>query len=361
MSSGCVTRLKSVWSKLSMNRVAVITGITGQDGSYLAELLLEKQYHVIGMIRRSSSPNRERIQHLLSHPRLELREADLCDSTSIRSALTDLPPSDRLEVYNLAAQSHVHSSFRQPEYTADVDALGPLRILEAIRTMGLGEKARFYQASTSELFGKVVETPQRETTPFYPRSPYAVAKLYGFWIVKNYRESYGLFACNGILFNHESERRGEEFVTRKISQGLARVYSDPTAVLDIGTLDARRDWGYAPEYVEGMWRMLQQATPEDLVLATGETHSVREFIEEAVRVLGHSVTWDGEGLDEIGRDETGRIIVRVNPAFYRPAEVVLLVGDASRAKEKLGWVSTTTFPELVRRMVLTDWTLHTSK
>lgn len=344
-----------------MERVAVITGITGQDGSYLAELLLQKHYRVVGVVRRSSSPNRERIQHLLSNPRLELREADLCDTTSIRTALMDLPHTHRIEIYNLAAQSHVHSSFRQPEYTADVDALGPLRLLEAIRALGLGDKTRFYQASTSELFGKVVESPQRETTPFYPRSPYAVAKLYGYWIVKNYRESYGLYACNGILFNHESERRGEEFVTRKITQGLAKVYRSLTEVLDIGTLDAQRDWGYAPEYVEGMWRMLQQDTPDDYVLATGETHSVREFIEEAVRVLGHTVTWEGEGLNEVGRDETGRIIVRVNPAFYRPAEVVLLIGDASRARERLGWTPTTSFSELVRRMTLTDWTTCSSK
>jgi GDPmannose 4,6-dehydratase len=342
-----------------MERVAVITGITGQDGSYLAELLLSKPYRVIGLVRRSSSPNRERIQHLLGNPRLELREADLCDTTSIRTALQDLPQTDRIEVYNLAAQSHVHTSFRQPEYTADVDALGPLRLLEAIRALRLTEKTRFYQASTSELFGKVVETPQRESTPFYPRSPYAVAKLYGFWIVKNYRESYGMYACNGILFNHESERRGEEFVTRKITQGLARVYRTG-ATLEIGTLDARRDWGYAPEYVEGMWRMLQQDTPDDYVLATGETHSVREFIEEAVRVLGHSVTWEGEGLTEVGRDETGRIILRVDPAFYRPAEVVLLVGDASHAREALGWTPNTTFRELVRRMTLTDWEAKTS-
>ena len=360
MCSGCGMRLKSVSCRHSMERVAVITGITGQDGSYLAELLLEKNYRVVGLVRRSSSPNRDRIAHLLTNPRLELREADLCDSTSIRSALVDLPPTDRLEVYNLGAQSHVHSSFRQPEYTADVDALGPLRLLEALRTLGRGDTVRVYQASTSELFGKVVETPQRETTPFYPRSPYAVAKLYGFWIVKNYRESYGMFACNGILFNHESERRGEEFVTRKITQGLARVYREG-AVLDIGTLDARRDWGYAPEYVEGMWRMLQQETPEDYVLATGETHSVREFIEEAVRVLGHTITWEGTGLEEVGRDETGRIIVRVNPAFYRPAEVVLLIGDASRARERLGWIPTTSFSELVRRMTLTDWTSTCSK
>jgi GDPmannose 4,6-dehydratase len=335
-------------------KVAVITGITGQDGSYLAELLLEKQYRVVGVVRRASSPNRDRIRHLLSNPNLELREADMCDTTSLRGVFGDLASASRIEIYNLAAQSHVHTSFRQPEYTADVDALGPLRILETVRSLGLESKARFYQASTSELFGKVMETPQRETTPFYPRSPYAVAKLYAFWIVKNYRESYNLYACNGILFNHESERRGEEFITRKITQGLARIYRDPTFVLELGNLDARRDWGYAPEYVEGMWRMLQQDQPEDLVLATGETHSVREFVEEAFRVAGHTIHWSGIGIDEVGRDETGRIVVRIDPAFYRPAEVVLLVGDASRAQQRLGWAPQTTFHQLVARMVHAD-------
>lgn len=338
-------------------KVAVITGITGQDGSYLAELLLGKQYRVVGVVRRASSPNRDRIRHLLSNPHLELREADMCDTTSIRGVFADLASAPRIEVYNLAAQSHVHTSFRQPEYTADVDALGPLRILETIRSLNLVDKTRFYQASTSELFGKVVETPQTETTPFYPRSPYAVAKLYAFWIVKNYRESYGMYACNGILFNHESERRGEEFITRKITQGLARVYRDPSFVLELGNLDARRDWGYAPEYVEGMWRMLQQDVPQDLVLATGETHSVREFVEEAFCVAGHALAWEGNGCDEVGRDDTGRIVVRIDPAFYRPAEVVLLVGDASRARNVLGWSPKTTFRELVARMVRADYEL----
>ena len=334
--------------------VAVITGITGQDGSYLAELLLEKEYRVIGVVRRASSPNRDRIRHLLTHPNLELREADMCDTTSLRGVFGDLVTAPRIEIYNLAAQSHVHTSFRQPEYTADVDALGPLRILETIRSLGLESKARFYQASTSELFGKVVETPQTESTPFYPRSPYAVAKLYAFWIVKNYRESYGMYACNGILFNHESERRGEEFITRKITQGIAKVYRDPSFVLELGNLDARRDWGYAPEYVEGMWRMLQQETPHDLVLATGETHSVREFVEEAFWVAGHRLSWSGSGTEEVGKDETGRVVVRIDPAFYRPAEVVLLVGDATRARVELGWTPKTTFRELVARMVQAD-------
>lgn len=336
--------------------VAIITGITGQDGSYLAELLLEKQYRVIGVVRRVSSPNRARIRHILTNPNLELREADMCDTTSIRSVFTDVISSPRIEVYNLAAQSHVHTSFRQPEYTADVDALGPLRILETIRSLGLADKTRFYQASTSELFGKVVETPQTESTPFYPRSPYAVAKLYAHWIVKNYRESYGMYACNGILFNHESERRGEEFITRKITQGIAKLYRDSEFVLELGNLDAQRDWGYAPEYVEGMWRILQQDVPEDFVLATGETHSVREFVEEAFRAAGHSVAWSGTGVEEIGTDEAGRIVVRINPAFYRPAEVVLLVGDASRARKVLGWTPSTTFTALVSRMVYSDMT-----
>ena len=335
--------------------VAVITGITGQDGSYLAELLLEKGYRVVGLVRRSSSPNRERIQHLLSNPNLELKEADLCDTTSIRSVFSELTSSPRIEVYNLGAQSHVHSSFRQPEYTADVDALGPLRILETIRSLGLVDKTRFYQASTSELFGRVVETPQTESTPFYPRSPYAVAKLYAYWIVKNYREGYGMYACNGILFNHESERRGEEFITRKITKGLARVYQDVSFVLELGNLDARRDWGYAPEYGEGLWRMLQQDTPEDYVLATGETHSVREFVETAMRCLGHTIVWDGTGVEEVGRDETGRVVVKINSTYYRPAEVDLLVGDATRARTRLGWVPYVSFTDLVTRMVSNDF------
>ena len=337
-----------------MSKVAVITGITGQDGSYLAELLLEKKYSVIGLVRRSSSPNLCRIEHIKENPNLSLREADMCDSTSIRNAISDLQSYDRIEIYNLAAQSHVHSSFRQPEYTADVDAIGPLRILELIRSLGLSLKTRFYQASTSELFGKVTETPQHESTPFYPRSPYAVAKLYAYWIVKNYRESYNMFACNGILFNHESERRGEEFVTRKITKGLVRVYNDSKYTLEIGNLDARRDWGYAPDYVEGMWRILQQEKPEDFVLSTGETHSVREFIEIALQELGHTITWKGSGIDEIGLDESGRTIIRINPEFYRPAEVELLIGDSSKAKQVFDWSPKTSFHELVSKMVRSD-------
>lgn len=347
-------RLKTDLFRYTMSTVAVITGITGQDGSYLAELLLEKKYSVVGLVRRSSTPNLSRIQHITNHPNLVLREADMCDPTSIRNAISDLQSYNRIEIYNLAAQSHVHSSFRQPEYTADVDAMGPLRILEIIRSLGLALKTRFYQASTSELFGKVVETPQTETTPFYPRSPYAVAKLYAYWIVRNYRESYGLFACNGILFNHESERRGEEFVTRKITKGLARVYTDPTFTLEIGNLDARRDWGYAPDYVEGMWRILQQEKPDDFVLSTGETHSVREFIEIAMQELGHNITWSGTGVDEIGTDESGRVILRINKEFYRPAEVELLIGDSSKAKKVFGWSPKTSFKDLVSKMIHYD-------
>jgi GDPmannose 4,6-dehydratase len=267
-----------------------------------------------------------------------------------------LPLKDaaRIEVYNLAAQSHVHSSFSQPEYTADVNGTGVLRVLEAIRQLGLTDKTRFYQASTSEMFGKVVETPQSETTPFYPRSPYGVAKLYGYWITKNYRESYRMFACNGILFNHESERRGEEFVTRKITKGIAKLYSDPSFTLEIGNMDAKRDWGHAQEYVYGMWLMLQQDVPDDFVLATGETHTVREFIELAFKSIGHSITWSGNEINEIGTDETGRVVVRMNPKFYRPAEVELLIGNPTKAKTVLGWSPKITFEELVSRMTKYD-------
>ena len=332
-----------------MNRAAVITGVTGQDGSYLAELLLSKDYDVYGIARRTSRSNTERIVSILDHPRFFLKEADLTDANSLRSVFEEVSEYKRIEVYNLGAQSHVHTSFRQPELTADVDALGPLRILEILRSMNL-TNARFYQASTSELYGKVMEMPQSETTPFYPRSPYGVAKLYAYWIVKNYRESYGMFACNGILFNHESERRGEEFITRKITKGIARLKKDPEFVLELGNLDAKRDWGYAPDYVEGMWRMLQQDVPDDYVLATGETHTVREFLETA----WGPIIWKGQGVNERGEDSTGRVIVKVNPEFYRPAEVELLIGDATKARTKLGWKSTTTFPNLVAKMVLHD-------
>lgn len=336
-------------------RVAVITGVTGQDGSYMAEFLLNKQYTVVGITRRSSTPNTSRIQHILSHPGFQLRQADMGDFASLLSIFQDLVQYDRIEVYNLAAQSQVHTSFTQPEYTAEVDGLGPLRLMECIRALGLLSKARLYQASTSELYGKVVESPQRETTPFYPRSPYGVAKLYAFWIVKNYRESYGMFACNGILFNHESERRGEDFVTRKVTLGLSRIYSDPSFVLEIGNLDAKRDWGHAEDYVRAMWLMLQHDTADDYVIASGETHSVRDFIEVAVKASGHTITWSGEGVREVGTDETGRVIVRVNPSFYRPAEVDLLIGDATKATTTLGWTRQISFETLVSRMVRHDF------
>jgi GDPmannose 4,6-dehydratase len=344
-----------------MNSTAIITGITGQDGSYLAELLLEKNYKVVGLVRRSSNVNTARISEILNHPNLSLVQADMGDSTSIMNVFLPLRDAARIEVYNLAAQSHVHSSFSQPEYTADVNGTGVLRILEAIRQLGLIDKTRFYQASTSEMFGKVVETPQSETTPFYPRSPYGVAKLYGFWITKNYRESYGMFACNGILFNHESERRGEEFVTRKITKGIAKVYSDPAFTLEIGNMDAKRDWGHAQEYVYGMWLMLQQDVPDDFVLATGETHTVREFVELAFKSVGHSITWSGDEINEIGTDETGRVVVRINPKFYRPAEVELLIGNPNKAKTVLGWIPKITFEELVNRMMVVDSKMHTSQ
>jgi GDPmannose 4,6-dehydratase len=337
-----------------MNRTAVVTGTTGQDGSYLAELLLEKGYKVVGLIRRSSTPTTSRIANLLKNPNLQIVQADMGDPTSIMNVFIPLRDADRIEVYNLAAQSQVHTSFTQPEYTADVNGLGPLRILEAIRRLGLADKTRFYQASTSELYGKVVETPQSETTPFYPRSPYGVAKLYAFWIVKNYRESYGMFACNGILFNHESERRGEDFITRKITTSIAKLYSDPTFTLEIGNLDAKRDWGHAQDYVYGMWLMLQQDVPDDFILSMGETHSVREFAELAFKVAGHTISWSGSGVDEVGTDETGRVVLRVNPKFYRPAEVDLLVGNPEKARTILGWVPKISFTELVTRMTEAD-------
>jgi GDPmannose 4,6-dehydratase len=337
-----------------MMRTAVVTGITGQDGSYLAELLLEKNYKVIGLVRRSSTPTLGRISELLEHPNLQIVQADMGDSTSIMNVFIPLRDAERIEVYNLAAQSQVHTSFTQPEYTAEVNGLGPLRILESIRRLGLAEKTRFYQASTSELYGKVVEVPQSETTPFYPRSPYGVAKLYAFWIVKNYRESYGMFACNGILFNHESERRGEDFITRKVTTSIAKIYSDPNFTLEIGNMDAKRDWGHAQDYVYGMWLMLQQDKPDDYVLATGVTHTVREFVELAFEAAGHSITWSGSGVDEIGTDETGRVVLRVNPKFYRPAEVDLLVGNPTKARTVLGWIPRVSFPNLVSRMVKSD-------
>jgi len=334
---------------------ALITGITGQDGSYLVELLLEKGYEVHGIIRRSSSFNTGRIDHLYRDPHVNgikmlLHYGDLSDSSNIARLIEKIRPD---EIYNLGAQSHVRVSFDIPEYTADVVGIGTLRILDAIKDVGL--KTKFYQASSSELFGKVQENPQKETTPFYPRSPYACAKLYSYWITVNYRESYNIFACNGILFNHESPRRGETFVTRKITRGLARILSGKNDCLYLGNLEAKRDWGYAKDYVEGMWRILQQEKPDDYVLATGETHSVREFIKECTELLGMNLQWQGEGLKEKGIDKrTNKTIVKIDPKYYRPAEVDLLLGDASKAKEKLDWEPKTKFTELAKIMMEED-------
>ena len=333
---------------------ALITGITGQDGSYLAELLIEKGYDVHGTIRRSSVDFRERIAHLEGHPQFHLHYADLTDSMSVIQVLNLVRPD---EVYNLAAQSHVQVSFDSPEYTANVDATGVLRLLEGIRQCGLAETCRFYQASTSELYGKVEEVPQNEETPFHPYSPYAVAKLYGYWIVKEYREAYGMFACSGILFNHESERRGETFVTRKISLAAARIAQGKQEKLYLGNLSSRRDWGYAKDYVECMWLILQQPEPEDYVIATGEQHSVREFCLYAFKSEGIELELVGEGADEKGIDKaTGKVVIEVSPDFYRPTDVVNLWGDPSKAKRKLGWDPTkkTSFEQLVNLMVDAD-------
>ena len=332
---------------------ALITGITGQDGSYLAELLLEKGYDVHGIIRRSSVDFRERIAHLEGRPNFHLHYGDLCDSSSIFGVIASVRPD---EVYNLAAQSHVQVSFDSPEFTADIDATGVLRILEAVRHAGLTQTCRIYQASTSELYGKVEEVPQNEKTPFHPYSPYAVAKQYGFWIVKEYREAYGMFACSGILFNHESERRGETFVTRKITLAAARIAQGKQEKLLLGNLDSLRDWGYAKDYVECMWLILQHGTPEDFVIATGVQHSVREFAELAFREAGIDVVFRGTGLDEKGYDKaTGRVVIEVSPDFYRPTDVVNLWGDPTKAKTDLGWnPAKTSFEELVRRMVRHD-------
>ena len=334
---------------------ALITGITGQDGSYLAEFLLKKGYEVHGMIRRSSSINTERIDHLYKDPhkintKLFLHYGDLSDSSNIARLLEKIKPD---EIYNLGAQSHVRVSFDIPEYTGDVAGLGALRLLDAIREARI--KTKFYQASSSELFGKAQEIPQSETTPFYPRSPYAIAKLYAYWITVNYRESYGIFACNGILFNHESPRRGETFVTRKITRGLARILAGKEDCLYMGNLDAERDWGYAKDYVEGMWLMLQQKKPDDYVLATGETHSVRDFIEECAKLLKIKLEWKGKGVKEIGiNKKTKKIIIRIDPKYFRPAEVDLLLGDPSKAKKILKWKPKTKFKELVKIMLKAD-------
>ena len=329
-------------------KVALITGITGQDGSYLAELLLEKGYEVHGIVRRSSLINTHRIDHIYDD--LHLHYGDLTDATNIISVIKKVEPD---EIYNLGAQSHVKVSFETPEYTGQVDALGTLRILEAVRLLGMEDKVRIYQASTSELYGLVQETPQTETTPFYPRSPYGVAKLYGYWIIKNYRESYGMYACSGILFNHESPRRGETFVTRKITRGLSRISTGFQDCLYLGNLNAMRDWGHAKDYVEAMWLMLQQDEPEDFVIATGEQHSVREFCEKAAPFFGLNFEWMGEGLDEVGFHwGAKKPIIKVDPKYFRPAEVETLLGDPTKAKEKLGWEPKTSFDELIEDMCI---------
>lgn len=336
---------------------ALITGVTGQDGAYLAELLLEKGYEVHGVKRRASSFNSQRVDHLYVDPHekptnFHLHYGDMTDSTNLIRLIQETMPD---EIYNLAAQSHVKVSFEAPEYTANADAIGALRLLEAIRILGLEEKTRFYQASTSELYGLVQEVPQSETTPFYPRSPYAAAKLYGYWITVNYREAYGMHASNGILFNHEGPTRGETFVTRKIARAVAAIYHDRQDKLYLGNLDAKRDWGHARDYVEGMWRVLQQDEGDDYVLATGETHTVREFVELAFKEIGVSIDWSGEADQEVGKcSKSGRELVVVDPRYYRPTEVDLLIGDPAKAKNKLGWVHSTPFPKLVSEMVQSD-------
>jgi GDPmannose 4,6-dehydratase len=340
-------------------KIAFITGITGQDGSYLAELLLEKDYMVHGLIRRCSSINTQRIEHIFHNKNLFLHYGDLTDSSCLGSILSNIKHKytnmEVLEIYNLAAQSHVKVSFEMPEYTADADAFGTLKLLEAIRSNNLCDKARFYQASTSELYGLVQEIPQKETTPFYPRSPYGVAKLYSYWIVKNYRESYNMYACNGILFNHESERRGHNFVTRKITMGLGKILRGETDRLVMGNVDSERDWGHAKDYVYGMWLMLQQEKPDDFVLATCEKHSVREFIEKAFYLKGFEIEWKGEGVNEIGYDKhSGKEYIFIDSKYYRPAEVELLIGDSTKAKTVLGWKPQITFEKLVHKMVVHD-------
>ncbi|HQT33623.1 MAG: GDP-mannose 4,6-dehydratase [Thiobacillus sp.] len=339
-----------------MTKKALITGVTGQDGAYLAEFLLSKGYEVHGIKRRTSMFNTDRIDHLYQDPheadrKFILHHGDLTDSSSLIRIIQQVQPD---EIYNLAAQSHVAVSFEEPEYTANSDALGALRILEAIRILGLEKKTRFYQASTSELYGLVQETPQKETTPFYPRSPYAVAKLYAYWITVNYREAYGMYACNGILFNHESPVRGETFVTRKITRALARIKLGLQDCLFLGNMDAKRDWGHAKDYVEMQWLMLQQEMPEDFVIATGVQYSVRDFVNAAAKELGMAIRWEGQGVDERGFDVHGKCIVAVDPRYFRPTEVETLLGDPSKAKDKLGWTPKITFDELVAEMVRED-------
>ena len=335
-------------------KTALITGITGQDGSYLAELLLEKNYKVHGLIRRNStSDGTDRINHLLKFPTITLHYGDMTDFACLAALIKEVQPD---EIYNLAAQSHVKVSFSNALYTADANGLGTLRILEAIKLLGLEKTTRFYQAATSEMFGEVQSIPQREDTPFYPRSPYGVAKLYAHWITKNYREAYGIFACSGILFNHESPRRGETFVTRKITKTLAEIRNGKRILpLELGNLDAKRDWGHAKDYVEAMWLMLQQEEPEDFVIATGQQHTVREFVDAAFDYMGYSIEWVGEGLKEVAKDyATGEVLVKINPEFYRPAEVDSLVGDCTKAKETLGWKHNYSFTQLVEEMCKYD-------
>ncbi|XP_018910723.2 GDP-mannose 4,6 dehydratase isoform X2 [Bemisia tabaci] len=339
-------------------KVALITGITGQDGSYLAELLLEKGYDVHGIVRRASTFNTTRIEHLYSNPeahtegKMKLHYGDLTDSSCLVKLISKIRPQ---EIYNLAAQSHVKISFDLSEYTAEVDGLGTLRLLDAVRTAGLEDSVKLYQASTSEMYGKVVETPQKETTPFYPRSPYAAAKLYAYWIVVNYREAYNIFAVNGIMFNHESPRRGSNFVTRKITRSVAKIYLGLLEFVELGNLDSKRDWGHAKDYVEAMWMMLQLEKPEDFVIATGESHSVREFVEVAFSLIGQRIVWQGSGVNEVGIEEATKIVrVKVNPKYFRPTEVDLLLGDATKAREKFGWKPRVNFQELVKDMVEAD-------
>jgi GDPmannose 4,6-dehydratase len=348
-----------------LKKRALITGVTGQDGAYLAEFLLGKGYEVHGIKRRASSFNTDRIDHLYQDPHVSGRDfilhyGDMTDSTNLIRVVQEVQPD---EIYNLAAQSHVAVSFETPEYTANTDAMGPLRLLEAIRLLNLTGKTRFYQASTSELYGQVQESPQHEKTPFYPRSPYAVAKLYAYWIAVNYREAYGMFACNGILFNHESPIRGETFVTRKITRALARIRTGLQDTLHLGNIDAKRDWGHARDFIEAQWMILQQDTPDDYVIATGEHYSVRQFIEAAVKLLGISIEWEGHGVDEIGRvtenvgdsgPQAGDVIIRIDPRYFRPTEVATLLGDATKARQKLGWKPRISFARLVEEMITED-------
>ena len=337
---------------LVRRKKALITGVTGQDGAYLSELLLSKGYEVHGIKRRSSSFNTGRIDKFYDNKNFRLHYGDVTDAANILSLIASIRPD---EIYHLAAQSHVRVSFDMPQYTAEVDALGVLAILEGIRSAGLEKTTKFYQASTSELFGLVQETPQSETTPFYPRSPYGVAKLYGFWIVKNYREAYGMFTCNGILFNHESPIRGETFVTQKVARAVARIAAGKQKEVSLGNIDAKRDWGHARDYVKAMWLMLQQNTPDDYVVATGETHSVREFVVEAFEEVGIKIAWQGVGVDEVGiNSATGSVVVRIDPVYFRPTEVDLLLGNPAKAKKLLGWVPETTFHALVKEMVTSE-------